>query len=100
MGEHRFAGARRPDEQQVVPARGGNLESASGERLAFHVEQVASVGTVRPERAVDAGTKAADVTCRLPRSPAAQAVDQRSERRSGVNFGTSRKVSLDGGLVG
>ena len=38
--EHRLARAGRPDEQQVVAAGGGELQRATGDRLAADVGQV------------------------------------------------------------
>ena len=40
LGEHRLAGPRRADEQQVVPAGGGDLQCPPGRRLAADVGQV------------------------------------------------------------
>jgi hypothetical protein len=39
-GEHRLAGARRPDHQKIVAARGRHLENALGAFLALDVAQV------------------------------------------------------------
>ena len=39
-GKHRLAGAGRADHEQVMPARGGDLQRPSPDRLAAHVPQV------------------------------------------------------------
>ena len=59
LGEHGLACARRADEQQVVPAGGGDLQRLAGGGLAAHVGQVGDrrfvvdevvVGLVGPRR--------------------------------------------------
>ncbi len=42
--KHRLAGARRPGQQQVVGARGGDLERPPGPLLAAHVREVRHLG--------------------------------------------------------
>ncbi len=49
--EHRLADTGRPDHQQVVPARGGELERTPRERLAAHVGEIGRVGRPRALRA-------------------------------------------------
>ncbi len=43
LGEHRLSGARRADEQNVVTAGAGNLQSALGSHLTAHVAKVGGV---------------------------------------------------------
>ena len=45
-GHHRFAGARRTDDEQVVAAGAGDLERAAGEELTANVSQVGALGEV------------------------------------------------------
>ena len=61
-GQHRLARARRTDEQQMVPARGGDLEREPGGGLAPHVGKVGArrrrrqhhgLGRVRPRLPTD-----------------------------------------------
>jgi hypothetical protein len=40
LGEHRLPGTGRPGEEQVVPARGGDLDRAAPHGLPDHVTQV------------------------------------------------------------
>jgi hypothetical protein len=39
-GQHRLAGARRSDEQKVMPAGGGHLQGQAGDRLAVDIGQI------------------------------------------------------------
>lgn len=45
-GEHGFAGARWPKEQQVVPTGGGDFQRPFGLELAAHIAQVQGAGCV------------------------------------------------------
>ena len=57
-GEHRLAGARRADHQEVVAARDRHLDCALGERLPLHVREIVELlarledllGEIRPHR--------------------------------------------------
>ena len=56
LGEHRLARPRRPDHDQVVPARDGHLDGAFGGVLAAHVGEIDLVVLVRlNERLGDCG---------------------------------------------
>ncbi len=46
LGQHGFAGPRRPHQQQAVPASGGNLQGAFGLHLALHIGQIGAAGAV------------------------------------------------------
>ena len=41
-GEHGLARARRADEQDIVPARDGDLEGAAGDRLPLYIGEIAA----------------------------------------------------------
>jgi hypothetical protein len=59
-GQHRLAGPGRPDEQQAVPAGGGDLEPPAGERLS------ADVGEIRTDRRRAGRARAVDRVLRPP----------------------------------
>ena len=67
--EHRLARAGRPGEQQVVPARGGDLERAARALLAAHVGEVGDgrqrLEVVRRRRRLGRVALAAEVRDRL-----------------------------------
>ena len=65
-GEHRLAGAGRPDEQQVVAAGRGDLEREPGDGLAAHVGQVGR----GPGTGAGGATAAARATAASPLSAA------------------------------
>src|SRR6185437_8758627 len=50
FGEHRFAGAGRPDEQNVVSAGTGDFESALGGLLSAYVAQIHRIGAGSTEQ--------------------------------------------------
>ena len=96
-GEHRLAGARRADEQQVVAARGGDLQRAPRDLLPAHV------GQVRRRRPATAG---AAVAARPP--AAASQGSPRSSATSALRFGgactswpptTAASPALSGGTT-
>ena len=48
--EHRLADPRRPGEEEVVPARGGDLQHAPGSTLSTHVPEIGRLGNGRGPR--------------------------------------------------
>ena len=94
-GEHRLAGARRPREQQVVPARGRELERAPGALLTADVDevgrrQVADVAV--PARRLGAASRlAAQVGDRLGEMPHRNRLDA-GQRHLGARLGRADRA--------
>ena len=87
LGEHRLAGTRRTDEQQVMAACGGDLERLPGHRLTMDVGEIGQIvgrtgwwlgGRIRPGHAV------------------AHDVDELDQGADGMHRASRRHPRLDG----
>jgi len=95
LGEHALAGARRPDEQDVVPACGRDLERAPGILLSLHVAEIWQRQFLRFRLPFGRGSKG-----RLPAEMrgqllnAAHAVDRQPVRQRGLGGIFRRNIQL------
>ncbi len=82
--EHRLAGARRPDHQQIVAARGRHFERALGRLLSLHVLQVERARRLLGDARLG----------RRQELRALEVIDERQERRRRHDFESVRPGRL------
>ena len=102
LGEHRLAGAGRPDEEEVVPAGGGDLEGAPGEHLAPDLGEVGRAAPSAPGAAPGAGRarrrQPSSTATSSPRSAATRTAIRPGDERSPRDGSRARRRSVRTGV--